>query len=330
MNSTIQCLSATIPFSKFFTEGSFRKQINTTNPLGTKGALADTVAQLFRVLWEEQYSFVSPISFRDAICRFAPQFGGSDQHDSQEFLAFLLDGLHEDLNLVVKKPPPVEMTPEREAEFEALPTAIASHQQWELYLRRDNSLIVHWFQGQYQSRLQCQTCGKTSTTFNTFMYLSLPVPRTRNNKSVSLEECVAAFCKEEILDKEDAWRCPQCKQPRRATKRLTIARLPPILLIHFKRFSFHGPFSDKIDTPSAHLYLCLFAPLLCLNIGLTVDFPVYGLNLSSYLPPSTAAASDLYSDLDVKAARQGSASYDLYGISQHFGTLSSGHCKSSC
>ena len=36
--------------------------------------------------------------------RYAPQFVGYAQHDSQELLAFLLDGLHEDLNLVLKKP----------------------------------------------------------------------------------------------------------------------------------------------------------------------------------------------------------------------------------
>jgi len=36
--------------------------------------------------------------------RFAPQFSGYQQHDSQELLTFLLDGLHEDLNRIVKKP----------------------------------------------------------------------------------------------------------------------------------------------------------------------------------------------------------------------------------
>ena len=34
----------------------------------------------------------------------APQFSGYEQHDSQEFLAFLLDSLHEDLNRVKEKP----------------------------------------------------------------------------------------------------------------------------------------------------------------------------------------------------------------------------------
>lgn len=36
--------------------------------------------------------------------RFAPQFSGYQQQDSQELLAFLMDGLHEDLNRVKKKP----------------------------------------------------------------------------------------------------------------------------------------------------------------------------------------------------------------------------------
>ena len=145
-----------------YIDGSYKRQVNLVNPLGTKGALASTVAQLFTVLWSEQYRFVSPVTFRvrHAICHFAPQFRGTDQHDSQEFLAFLLDGLHEDLNLVQRKPPAVELTPAREAELEALPTAIASEREWNIYLTRDNSLIVQWFQGQYRSRLQCQTCGK--------------------------------------------------------------------------------------------------------------------------------------------------------------------------
>ena len=39
-----------------------------------------------------------------AVGRFAPRFSGYQQQDSQELLAFLLDGLHEDLNRVKQKP----------------------------------------------------------------------------------------------------------------------------------------------------------------------------------------------------------------------------------
>ena len=38
------------------------------------------------------------------LARFAPQFTGYQQQDSQELLAYMLDGLHEDLNRILKKP----------------------------------------------------------------------------------------------------------------------------------------------------------------------------------------------------------------------------------
>lgn len=47
---------------------------------------------------------VSPSNFKHKLGRFAPQFQGYGQQDSQELLAFLLDGLHEDLNRIKRKP----------------------------------------------------------------------------------------------------------------------------------------------------------------------------------------------------------------------------------
>jgi ubiquitin carboxyl-terminal hydrolase 8 len=82
MNSTLQCLSATIPLARFFngesmslspwpskgadltTDGSYKRDLNFHNPLGTRGALAEAVAGLIKVLWSEQYNFVTPITFR--------------------------------------------------------------------------------------------------------------------------------------------------------------------------------------------------------------------------------------------------------------------------
>ena len=50
------------------------------------------------------YSQFLFIAMQLQVGRFAPQFSGYQQHDSQELLTFLLDGLHEDLNRIVKKP----------------------------------------------------------------------------------------------------------------------------------------------------------------------------------------------------------------------------------
>ena len=140
--------------------GTYRKDINVYNPLGTKGALANAVAELIRALWAQQYHFLSPVTFRENICRVAPQFRGSEQHDAQEFLGFLLDGLHEDCNYVVKKPPPVEMTSEREHDLETLPPQVMSDREWQIYKMRNDSFIVQCFQGQFRNQLRCLTCQR--------------------------------------------------------------------------------------------------------------------------------------------------------------------------
>ncbi|GAA5943806.1 hypothetical protein JCM3775_000194, partial [Rhodotorula graminis] len=299
MNSTIQCLSAAVPFARYFTGGTYRKDINVYNPLGTKGALANAVAELIRALWAQQYHFLSPVTFRENICRVAPQFRGSEQHDAQEFLGFLLDGLHEDCNYVVKKPPPVEMTPEREHDLETLPPQVMSDREWQIYKMRNDSFIVQCFQGQFRNQLRCLTCQKTSTTYNTFMPLSVPIPGGRGVGRVSLLACLEQFVKDEVLDGDDAWHCPRCKKNRRAVKKLSLSKLPPILVIHLKRFSFHGPFSDKIETQ--------------------VQYPLAGLDLTHFVPPPMMDQSG------ASSSPPKGYSYDLFGVTNHYGNLSSGH-----
>lgn len=104
MNSSIQCLSSALPLTRIFLDGSFKKWINESNSLGTRGVLARSYGLLMSSMWKESRSSISPGSFKDVMSQFAPQFSGYEQHDSQEFLSFLLDGLHEDLNLVKDKP----------------------------------------------------------------------------------------------------------------------------------------------------------------------------------------------------------------------------------
>ena len=46
---------------------------------------------------------VAPRAFKRLIGDICPQFQGYNQHDSQELLNFLLDGLHEDTNRILVK-----------------------------------------------------------------------------------------------------------------------------------------------------------------------------------------------------------------------------------
>ena len=81
------------------------------------------------------------------------------------------------------------------------------------------------------------------------MSLSLPIPiKKLRLSSATLYQCLDYFVKEETLEKEDAWQCPKCLKKRKASKQLTLTKLPDILLIHLKRFSMDGLFRNKLDT----------------------------------------------------------------------------------
>ncbi|XP_068649736.1 ubiquitin carboxyl-terminal hydrolase 8 isoform X2 [Aristolochia californica] len=171
MNSAIQCLAHTPEFVDFFL-GDYSKEINQDNPLGMDGELALAFGELLRKLWAPAKCPFAPRQFKSKLARFAPQFSGFNQHDSQELLAFLLDGLHEDLNRVKCKPY-IEAK-----DSEGRPDEVVANEYWANHLARNDSVIVDVCQGQYRSTLVCPICNKVSVTFDPFMYLSLPLPST--------------------------------------------------------------------------------------------------------------------------------------------------------
>ena len=87
MNSSLQCLSNTIPLTDYFLGYQYRQEINKTNVLGTKGHLVEAYASLMKDLWIGRDRVVRPRKFKRNLEIFAPQFIGMNQQDAQELLA---------------------------------------------------------------------------------------------------------------------------------------------------------------------------------------------------------------------------------------------------
>ena len=71
----------------------FLNEVNHSNALGTKGNLACAYAELIRSMWTGSEGSVSPFTLKKVIGKFAGQFSGYGQQDSQEFISYLIDGL---------------------------------------------------------------------------------------------------------------------------------------------------------------------------------------------------------------------------------------------
>ena len=136
----------------------YREELNPDNPLGMHGQIAEAFGGTVEALWAVAsfHSSFSPRQLKMTTSRFAPQFAGYGQHDTQEFIAFLLDGLHEDLNRIKKKPYIEKPDWKPGGGDEEL--ADLGRECWEGYKKRNDSVIVDLFQGQLRSTLVCPDC----------------------------------------------------------------------------------------------------------------------------------------------------------------------------
>jgi len=251
LNAALQALAHAPLLAPFFLRGHFIRDLNAANPLGTGGALAIAFAELLQNLFPQEEAGepgtgsdarkLSPNEFYRAVCKCCPLVGEQrgEQQDAHEVMTFLLDALHEDLNRTRKRPPYEERKSLAAEDISRRGEERYAAEAWHDHLRRHRSVLVDLCQGQLRSQVQCCECGCTSVTFDPFLFLSLPMPPGLGRGGCEpFEAAIRAFCAEERLDGSDRWGCPRCAKRVAASKRLSLWKLPLLLLVHLKRFGF--------------------------------------------------------------------------------------------
>ena len=100
---------------------------------------------------------------------------------------------------------------------------------------------------------------------------------------------------EETLSGNDKWYCGKCKNHVTAQKKMEVYKAPDHLIIHLKRFSHsRGMWGGR-------------------KLNDLINFPVNGLDMSPYIKNQEVGQSS------------SECKYDLYAVSNHFGSLSGGH-----
>ena len=177
INSAIQCLSNCEDLTKYFLSKSFVEDINKIRGLSIDGRIARMYYDLLYELWIGQSTVVSPTEFKNMFMSFVKQYPGVNHFDVKDMILFVLDHLHEDLNQV-KERLEVNITEQNKNETDES----ASTRWWEALQKRENSIVVDLFYGQFKNQVRCPSCKTTNITYDPFNIISLPIPDSNISK----------------------------------------------------------------------------------------------------------------------------------------------------
>jgi len=174
MNSILQCISAMPLLTDLFLDKARAQAlVNRNSKLGKQGRLAEQLTKWLEDMWGGKLGVVNPSGLRAVIVKGTP-FDGFEQHDSSEFLTYLLDNIHEELNQCTEKPQTQEVEGKGRDDF------LVAKEAWDVHLLRNRSWVCDRFGGQIKSTLVCQQCKNVSVKFDYMQFLTVGLPVDKN------------------------------------------------------------------------------------------------------------------------------------------------------
>ncbi|EQL04037.1 ubiquitin carboxyl-terminal hydrolase 2 [Ophiocordyceps sinensis CO18] len=165
------------------------------------------------------------------------QFGGPDQQDAQEFMSFIMEQLHDETN-------PRRDTSENAAQPETSgrPLVQAAMEYWSNHSKSNQSMVDRYWRGMELSTVRCMACNTRTHTFSPFGWIAVPVSRDHD---MTLSEALGHYVAGNQLDD---FSCDHCKDKKKAMQSMSLARMPPLLCLSFRRFIFRGYTLSKSNT----------------------------------------------------------------------------------
>ncbi|CAF0984223.1 unnamed protein product [Adineta steineri] len=168
-------------------------------------------------------------------------------------------------------------------------------------LRHTTSFSIDWFTDNKNEAPLRVIPSKHRNGINGLIEDDSVLDSSCGDQEITLQQCLQMFIEPEVLGPDDKWYCPHCKEHMQAEKKMSVWRLPPILIIQLKRFKYyHGPSYGYLSDSRV-------------KIDTNVKFPVHDLNMGPYCS-STSDSSQ--------------TRYDLFSIINHRGSAWFGHYTS--
>ena len=289
MNATLQCLSNTKSINNFFLE----KYVYNKNAENKR--LSNEFSIVMKNLWNKQRKgkAYAPKKFKETISQMNSLFEGVQANDSKDLINFLLEQMHEELNVISKNDNNGEnftLTVNMQLDPDNLFEYFLQN-----YKKNYNSIISDSFYGFTQTEVICQNCRKVKYNYEIFSFIEFPLEQVNiffcktppqvnyqlQQPDIDINECFTFHQKGELMTKDNAMYCDLCN------------------------VTFDSFYVSKIYKPPKYL-------ILILNRGkgniyqCNVKFPEV-LNLSNYI-----------------IGKNFNVMFDLYAVICHFGPSSMG------
>ena len=168
--------------------------------------------------------------------------------------------------------------------------AIVCYKMLQDIYKKEYSEIMEMFYGIYVSEIRTkETNEQQSVVPQSYFVLDVPIFVNGEKQMVAknLYGCLDLFTYPEYLEGDNAWFNEKTGKKENIQKRMIFWNFPPVLIITLNRFSIDG----------------------MKRINSLIDFPIEDLDLSKY----------------VCGYNEKSYVYDLFGICNHYGSVSGGH-----
>ena len=154
---------------KLFANQKLKYFINRNNKFGYKGKFISAFMSLYQ-LYPSKIDD-SAQNLKTLVGKLKDTFNNRDQQDANEYLNFVLEALHEELNLKSSKKYIMDKDDNYKYNNEEQLGEIA----WANNLRRNVSFIDSIFMFQLKSNLTCKRCGTKKVNFETNYVFDLPL-----------------------------------------------------------------------------------------------------------------------------------------------------------
>ena len=231
MNATLQCLAHIEKFCKYLLNPENIQNIQKNK---FKYKLTNAYLIVLINLWQNiNIQSYAPHNFKQVISDMNPLFQGVQANDSKDLIIFLLENMHNELNVPINNQQNNDMI--NQFDFnEALKTFK------NFFINNYRSVISNLFYGFFDSTMVCKKCGVMTHNIQCYNILIFPLEEVRIFKNriqniVTIEECFEYYQKKDKMSGSNQIYCNKCKSMVDSINYSKLITCPNILILNLNR-----------------------------------------------------------------------------------------------